>query len=316
MKVLGLARAVRSIGIAALGLGAGLGVAACGEQAVGGDYQGEALVAIEGTLALSGAGTSGASGELRAALFWARPGGASADGKLFDSVTAVEQEVGAASTFPARYALTVHRPPPDALITTAADVTGRYATAMVLVYLDVDGNKAWDRASEPLVGSARDTVVLFAPDGLTGGRFGVLGKGFHLLRASGASSGVTCGASLAEADPSTVPIVVDMRFPGKALGDLDCDGVIDEWSGTCPALSDVWEECRETGEHDEDGLCSACEGLLWDESPSTEQCDAWLAACEQLTADSHECEEAREHCQGDAAEPCEPNDDDCVPPPG
>ena len=94
------------------GLCAGAMLVGCGDAAVDGNFRGDALFTLTGKVALDlGAVATTDSGELRAALFWAKPTG-SPDAAIFDSVTAVEQELGAASTFPARYTLTIRRPPP------------------------------------------------------------------------------------------------------------------------------------------------------------------------------------------------------------
>lgn len=278
-------------------------VSACGQLAVDGDYLGEPLFEIAGTVTLdAGAMPTGARGELRVALFWARPANASSAGDTLDSVTAVEQDVGAASSFPARYTLTVHEPPPASLVGTAADVKGAFGLAMLLVYLDVDADGRWDRGSEDLVGAATDTAVLYAPDGLEGGRFGVLAPGFHAVRS--AIGAPACGGNMQATAADNVPIVVDMSFPAYALGDLDCDGVVVEWSGTCPSPATILALCRD--DRAESTMCETCEDLLWEAGSSDSRCDEWLASCEGFTS-THECEEAWEHCREEG-----PDDDDCV----
>ena len=286
--------------------------ASCGDLAVDGHYLGESLLEIEGTVTLDARDVpAGATGDLRVALFWARPtAGDAATGNL-DSVTAVEQDVGAASTFPARYTLTVHEPPPDELIGTLDDVSGEFAIAMLLVYLDTNGDGSWDRGVEDLVGAATDAIVLYTPDGLTGGRYGTLAPGFHVLRTT--SGPVSCEATLTGADASEVPIVVDMRFPAAALGDLDCDGVAQEWSGACPAPSTILALCRDNPSPSV--MCETCEDLLWDDGSPDSRCDEWLAACDQF-ANSHECHEAWEHCRDlGRDDECAEHPDDCPPPP-
>ena len=278
----------------------------CGQMAVDGHYRGEPLFAIRGTVSVT-ATRSDLSGELRVALFWARPG--SAGGAPLDAVTAVEQEVGTASSFPARVALTVHERPGAELIATAPDVQGTFALGMLLVYLDVDGDGRWDRGLEELVGAAPDAVVVYAPAGLTGGRYGTLAAGFHLLaRAPGA----VCDAPLASAEASEVPIVVDMRFPAAALGDIDCDGGAEEWSGTCPSPATVWSMCRNNATPD--ALCSTCEPLLWAEGSPDVSCDSWLGSCAGFTSDD-ECEEAWEQCREEGADEVEPPEGDTTEPP-
>ena len=275
------------------GLFAGCAVGACGDAAVDGEYRGEALFTLSGAVATEfGAVTTTDAGELRAALFWARPSGA-ADASLFESVTAVEQELGAASAFPARYTLTIRRPPPASLLGTSTEVEGRFAIALVLVYLDLDGDARWNHATESLVGSAAGAFILYAPDGLTGGRYGVVRPGFHLLAA--AVDGQPCQGMPVQANADNLSILVDMRYPGHALADLDCDGHSDEWSGACPRLEHVVQECRGSEGVRDPEMCAACDGLLWPVGADASACNTWLASCEHI-AEPHECEEAVRHC--------------------
>jgi hypothetical protein len=280
-------------------------VAACGDAAVDGEYRGEALFTLTGKVALDlGAVTTTDSGELRAALFWAKPSG-SADADIFDSVTSVEQELGAASTFPARYTLTIRRPPPASLIGTAADVHGRFAVALVLVYLDLNGDARWDHATESLVGSAPDSFVLYAPEGLSGGRYGPVRPGFHLLVE--AVEGHPCENAPLQGDAQNLLLIVDMRYPGHALADINCDGGSTEWTGACPTLDHIAGECRAPVAVSEPEMCAACDGLLWPLGADRAACDAWRASCTHI-ADAHECEEAWEKCVDPT---CETGDDHC-----
>jgi len=298
-----------------VGVGCLVALGACGEQAVDGNYGGEALFSFGGTVRLEASALeSDATGELRVAVFWARANGAG--GSLFSAVGAVEQSVDAATSFPARFTLTLRRPPDAALIGRSPDVQGAYALAMVLVYLDQNGDVRWDRGSEPLVGAAADAFLLYAPDGLSSGRFGTLGKGFHLL-ASVNGAQCTGGATLL-ADPSALQITVSGSYPEAALLDLDCDGSSEEWSGTCPPLASIHASCRD---QDGDGIidttaagaeiCATCDYLLWDEGADDVDCDAWRDGCEGLT-DDDECERAARQCHDDHRGSDHPEDD---PPP-
>lgn len=261
-------------------------LASCGELAVDADYRGEALFTFGGTVRLEpSALESEATGELQVAVFWALPSG----GALFSTVGAVEQQVDATTSFPARFALTLHAPPDDALLATTGDVAGDYAVAMVLVYLDQDGDARWDRETEPLVGAASETFLVYAPDGLAGGRFGALAPGFHLLRANREA----CVGGSVEADVDAVQLTVSGGYP--KLLDVDCDGRPNEWTGTCPDLSVVYDECRD-GEVGGD-VCATCDGLLWSDDDAID-CDAWRRECERVT-DDEECRRAADRCKDD-----------------
>jgi len=279
---------------------------ACGQRAVDGDYQGEALYSFGGTVQLEASAlASDATGDLRVALFWAR--GSAAAGSLFSAVGAVEQNVDATTSFPARFTLTLRRPPDPALIGTSPDVSGAYGVAMVLVYLDQDGDVRWDRGSEPLVGAAEGAILVYAPDGLVGGRFGELAAGFHLLLVGKVED--ECQGGLAvPADPGTLAITVSGSYPEQALLDINCDGLFEEWSGTCPDLATVFEDCRDA---DGDGLidnpdqsvCATCDYLLWDDGAEDADCETWRETCEDIT-DDEECDRAAEQCRD------EPHQDD------
>jgi hypothetical protein len=269
----------------------------CGELAVGGDYQGEALYSFSGTVRLEASAlASDATGELRVAVFWARTDANA--GSLFSAVGAVEQDVAATTSFPARFTLTLRKTPDATLIGTSPDVSGAYAVAMVLVYLDQDGDVRWDRGSEPLVGAAAGAFLLYAPDGLGGGRFGALAPGFHLLT-SAAGAECQAGATVA-ADTSALAITVYGSYPEQALLDLDCDGLSEEWSGTCPDLATVFESCRDDDGDGiiggDSGVCETCEYLLWHDGAADSECEEWREQCEHLT-DNEECERAARQCR-------------------
>ncbi|MFO0744504.1 MAG: hypothetical protein U1F43_02380 [Myxococcota bacterium] len=292
-------RAIHRIAVATLGLAAGLacGVAACGDAVVDGTWPGEALFQLEGWVELE-AGTSTLlgdghrdQGELRVGIFWTPTKGTD-----FQLETAVEQEVSTAGTFPARFTVTLYEPPPDSLLHAVADGSGQVAQALLLAYLDQDGDGQWDRASEILVGGAAQRVILYTPDGIVSDALGTLGPGFHRVVPTGVcDSGA--GARFAADTEADIDLTVSMAFPVDALLDVNCDGKKDEWSGVCPPLENVRLRCGDPAV--EPVMCASCTAYLWTPGSDVAACDQWFDKCLSVYFAPNECESEWHICRGE-----------------
>lgn len=296
-----MGRAPAWMAVAALlagGVGAPL-VGGCGDAVVPGSYRGEVLYAIDGWVqlmvspsALLGEGDDAA--ELRVAVLWSQTKGSS-----FELEGAVEQEVVATGSFPARFRVTLYEPPNDDILREVPGGTGEMAIAALVAYVDSDGDMHWDRGEEDLVGGAEERLFLYTPDGVSSGVLGELGPGFHRLVPTTACddpSVVSEGSVLYSVDTSAeIDLTVDGEFPMTALFDVDCDPDTFDWAGVCPPLDHVRRECRDGGggvvADPTSSMCQACGGRLWPEAAegNDDACDDWLVTCLE-NAPPQECE--------------------------
>lgn len=302
------ARLTRAAPIAALGL-ASL-ASGCGDPIVAGSYRGEALYQIEGWVQLTVSpsellGSADDAPELRVAVLWSQTKGSS-----FNLEGAVEQEVVATGTFPARFDVTLYEPPDADILRAVPGGTGEMAIAALVAYVDLDGDEHWDRDSEDLVGGAEDRLFLYTPDGLTSDVFGDLEAGFHRLVPTAACDGPLAGdgghtaVHYAVDTAEEIDLSVDGQFPMSALFDVDCDPSTFDWAGTCPPLDAVRKDCRGGGGMVADpssAMCQACDDKLWpaDAQGDPDACDAWFFGC-LLDAPPWECEFEWHVCRGES----------------
>ncbi len=284
--------------------------AACGDPLVDAAWRGEPLFTLEGFVHLAIPPEqyldleTREPGELRTAIFWAPTRGSS-----LSLSSAVEQDVRTASTFPARFTLTIHEPPLPALLRPDPETGALFAVGLVVAYRDTNGNGRWDRASERLIGGAADRFVLHAPDGLDNSLFGRLEPGFHRVVPVARCEGER-GVLAYDLDPSpTMTLLVGAGFPAEVFLPLDCAGGGIGWSGACPPLFDVRARCGgDPGALEGDArMCAACVGLLAPPLGDAGECNAWGEACLQRFP-AEECRAEVAHCLGDPAPPPPPPD--------
>lgn len=212
---------------------------ACGDGLKDGSYRGEPLHVLEGWVKLdtteTAPGVTLVVGELRVAVFWSRSADALAAGTV-----GIEQDVATGGSFPARYRLVIYEPPPDELLVPVLDGSGHYAFALVLAYVDGNGDGAWNRRSERLVGGAVQRLLVYTPDGVESATFGKLAKGFHHLE----PKTQVCASGLPTVfapDPNPdLELTISMTFPTDVVLDLDCDGDSREWWSLCPPLETIF----------------------------------------------------------------------------
>jgi hypothetical protein len=284
-----------------------LALGACGDPLADGSWRGRPLLTLEGWVHLAVTPEAYADldwlreGELRAALFWAPTRGSS-----YSLARAVEQDVSAVGSFPARFALTIHEPPPDALLHLTEAGTP-FAVGLVVAYRDLDGDGRWDRDAERLVGGVEDRFVLYAPRGLQDAALGDRAPGFHRITpvlACDAPDGTVHYVPDAGGD---LILSVGRGFPAEIALRLACDGEAIAWQGACPPLPQVRARCADprsqVGEAP-DPMCVACRGLLAPLGVDPATCRRWLEDClTRLPAE--ECEREASLCAGRTEPPPE-----------
>lgn len=286
-----------------------LALSACGDPLVDAAWRGEPLFTIDGFVHLAVPPEvyldleTREPGELRTAIFWAPTRGSS-----LSLSSAVEQDVSTASTFPARFRLTIHEPPLPALLRPDPETGAPFAVGLVVAYRDTNGNGRWDRASERLVGGASDRFVIHAPDGLDNALFGQLAPGFHRVVPIARCEGER-GVLAYDLDPNpTMTLLVGAGFPAEIFLPLDCAGAGIGWSGACPPLFEVRARCRDAREllSSDVRMCDACEGLLAPELGDADACNLWSEGCIQRFP-AEECRPEVAFCMGDVLPPPPPD---------
>jgi len=186
-------------------------IAGCGEPLADGTFLGDELLHLEGEVRVHE--EPAATGPLRLAIFWTTK--SLADG-LGDPLSSVAQQALTTGIFPARYALSLHEPPPQEVVVSVPDGEGRYALGVLLAY--VDANQDGMVSEGELEGGATDLVVLYTPGGASGSEFGTLAAGYHTMKPAGECPEE--GRLPLEAAPrQEFEVVV-----GGGVPDVDCDG--------------------------------------------------------------------------------------------
>ncbi|MFZ4580258.1 MAG: hypothetical protein ACOYOB_17890 [Myxococcota bacterium] len=225
----------------------------CLDPLVDATYHGEPLLHVEGRVLLKppvpAEGTNTPpeldfpSGTLRLAVFWS----VAPLGSPLAGVQTIEQSAVTTSVFPAVYTLTLYTPPPDAVLHTDPGGTGRYALGLVLVYVDVNNDGVWEPDLDVLVGGAPRRALMYTPEGAAGPHFAALPPGYHRLKQNAIKGCKRIGDSAYYTldDLPTVDLHVSSTLPTDVLVDLDCDGVISEWAGTCPSPQQLVKTCAD-----------------------------------------------------------------------
>jgi hypothetical protein len=265
----------------------GLGLAGCGDSLVGTEYLGEPLLTVTGAVSVLDSGRLGDQQEclnarqvcarrggdreecfvffneclegqaadaspwelpdndLRVALFWSRTS---------DDNTGLEQAVETTGGFPAQYELTIYRHPSSGAL--REDDRGQFGLAVVLVYLDQDGDGQWDGEIDRIVGGAAPAAVLYTAEGW--GRFE---PGFHQVQVPhGCSEHGLSPVADEEASVHLRLSVAPTHLDGL-LPDVDCDRSTIDWP-MCPEREAMLVECRTPGARPPDPWrCTLCAGV-------------------------------------------------------
>lgn len=225
----------------------------CSDALVDGDWPGEALLTLQGAVQQkpekAGEEASAPSGTLRMALLWSQLGASSGPQQPLATVAA---QTLSTAVFPARYRLDLYAPPADDALGDAS-VHGQVAVGTVVVYVDADGDGAFDAAVDSLIGGGVGRLLLYSPDGAEDVHFGAVPAGYSRMRVVGMTD--RGGAPICEpgGPPPTVeldpdaelPVVIDAQMPEGVLLDLDCDGDPREWGGkACPPPEKLQKSCQ------------------------------------------------------------------------
>lgn len=155
----------------------GLGLLSCGDPLIEQGFRGEPMLTFTGRIGTA-TGDAGASGDLRAALFWS-PAGTTTLSEVLDEL--VEQPaLSVAVHFPGVFEINIFEPP-QAVAWTGPDLG--FHVALVLIYEDADGSG--DFSPTELRGGARNQAVLWAERPLSGAESPTgnpLASGYHALR--------------------------------------------------------------------------------------------------------------------------------------
>lgn len=191
----------------------------CGDPLVEGDYRGEPLIELSGTVFVNDEVSLMPQEEdrIRVALVWI---GADQQGTIAQGLSE--------SAFPARYNLQVYNRPPARAMQTFDDRAGLYAISRIVLYIDTDGDERLN-VGERIVGAAPDLLLsYFTSSESTSLVAGPVRSGYQVLQL------VTCEDRLMSKSmlaPGIANNEVDLRLESgiaEALTDLDCDQVADD----------------------------------------------------------------------------------------
>ncbi len=136
-----------------------LGLSACGDPLVDGDYRGEPLYTLSGTVIadLAPEDYGWPEGELRISIDWAEWEGEEEHG-AYD----VEQ-LETITSFPAQFDIHIYHPPPEEAFFESPWIPGtQIAIGTPLLYIDEFANGSWAFEDEEVVGGSFDTVLVYA----------------------------------------------------------------------------------------------------------------------------------------------------------
>lgn len=230
-----------------------LGTAGCGVPLADGDYPGEPLITLHGTIRDTSpipddedSTLPVPSGPLRLGVIWSQAGLTGLAG-LNGLVSVADQQGVARGIFPAEFTLAFHHPPPDKVLSDASG-GGQIAIGLLIAYVDVDSDGGWNANVDRLVGGAlhphgtdelEGSALVYSPDGASDGEM-TFAPGFsHITleaKIDPETGGCPGGQPAWKLEPVEAPLLmaIDVTRPSAALFDLDCDGDLSEWGHACP----------------------------------------------------------------------------------
>lgn len=243
-------------------------VGACADAAADASYKGEPLDRIAGVVAVDTATVEldAFGGDLRVTLWWSTGGG---------GALPPERDVAPVGAFPADFVLDLFETPPPERLASFADATGQLALGQLVVYLDEDGDHAWNADVEPVYGLADQMIVAYTPAGFAGPLTGSLAKGFHHLVPTPCSTRTTLRFAGPAPERTTIaiypkPLGSDIK---ASLFELACEVTP---APDCQGLTAIRQACRQDPSGPD---CERCADGIFPAGATPEQCDAWLAQC-------------------------------------
>ena len=232
------------------------GLIGCGPLA-GGDYYGEPLFEIEGSVQADF--QLDYDGDIGVALLWSNETDLAAQAVLVET------------RFPARYKLKIFRPPAqDSALQVIGGQVLEASVGQILLFEDRNSDGVWNAEDEALVGGAYNSAVLYVPDANSpydagvdvpqnpnGAQTWIPSGGFHFVEVGrGAVCEVEWESWMSPLDASRATLYVGYF---DALGtDWDCDGRADfneeslappvqgneDWNfDECPPFEVMLQEC-------------------------------------------------------------------------
>ncbi|MCO4743246.1 MAG: hypothetical protein KC912_00565 [Proteobacteria bacterium] len=220
---------------------------------VGGDYRGEALYTVHGSVFVDpdDPDASWPDAPLRVAIFWA---GA-------DGFNETEQAVVIETEFPARYSLSIYQPPPPGVLFYTPWHDAKVAVGVPMLYLDHNEDHRWTPNEEPIVGGSYDLAVVYAEASHGQATLDVQ-EGYQSMWALDevCDDRVATGTEFFPADGAPMDLFVGAYW--EYVRDWDCDGSYDEWQEACPPPPDMQWLCdNDPLAFDEDPFLQECEYL-------------------------------------------------------
>lgn len=201
-----------------IALTATLCTSSCGDPLVEGDYRGQPLIEVSGTIRVTDPVAASDADRVRVALLWV---GADQQSGL--------SQGRSESAFPARYTLEVFSAPPARAMNEISDRDGLHAIARIVVYVDDDQDERLD-IEERIVGASPEQVLTYftssEPTSLVRGS---LRSGYQVMELLDCSDSLEDKARFGTAATQTAVDLTLENGIAEGLSDLDCDDVSDDY---------------------------------------------------------------------------------------
>ena len=187
---------------------------------------------------------------LRLSVFWA-PNETVGDAEYGGE--GVEQQSVSTASLPARYTLTLYRPPPKSALHDAAQ--GQYAMAVVVAYYDLNADGRFDPQSEPLLGGTPEHAILYSPNGVEDPFLGEWGPGYHVISVAECNPDIS-DIRYQRAEDLAIPVELSgsAPFSRDLLPQEGCENDADWWDEICTDA--LYWQCAQG--HEDQNQCSFC----------------------------------------------------------
>lgn len=124
----------------------------CGDVLVTGDYPGQELIVVRGSVLTDGQGSPNLYERLRIAIHWV----GSAEEQIVDRQLLTVGGLG-------QYTLRLYSPPGEAVMRQLPEGAGKIAMGRIFLYQDLNDDGRWSIKDEPSVGGATQQLLVYAP---------------------------------------------------------------------------------------------------------------------------------------------------------